>query len=176
MADVVVTQDRAAKRPKRDRVRKVADDIVTANSLATHLGCTRQNIARLTAEAVIEQRSDGCYDQSASRLRYIKHLRTPRSSRSEAEAAHDWAKAEMLQIKIMQQQRKLVLREDVNELLDTICGVVLTRLSGLPARCSRDMAVRREVERMVFEVRTEMAQACERMGDARGEPPLDQQD
>ena len=73
---------------------------MTANSLATHLGCTRQNIARLTAEAVIEQRSDGCYDQTASRLKYIKHLRMSRSSRSEADAAHVRAKAEMLQIRI----------------------------------------------------------------------------
>jgi hypothetical protein len=70
----VVTQDRATKKPKRDKVRKVADDIVTPNSLATHFGCTRQNTARLTAEAVVEQRSDGHYDQTASRLRYIKHL------------------------------------------------------------------------------------------------------
>jgi hypothetical protein len=68
----LVTQTRAAS--KRDKVRTVADDIVTANSLATHLGMTRQNVARLTAEAVIEQRSDGCYDQTASRLRYIKSL------------------------------------------------------------------------------------------------------
>jgi hypothetical protein len=30
------TQDRAPK-PKRDKVRMVADDVVTANSLATHL-------------------------------------------------------------------------------------------------------------------------------------------
>ena len=51
----VMMQERAA--PKRDKSRKVADDVVTANSLATHLGCTRQNIARLTAEAVIEQRA-----------------------------------------------------------------------------------------------------------------------
>jgi hypothetical protein len=35
---------------------------VTPNSLATHLRCTRQNIARLTAEAIIEQRADGHYD------------------------------------------------------------------------------------------------------------------
>ena len=71
-------------RPKRDKVRMVTDDIVTANSLATHLGMTRQNVARLTAEAVIEQRGDGCYDQTASRLRYIKHLRVGAS----AVAAH----------------------------------------------------------------------------------------
>ena len=153
----VMTQDRA---PKRDRVRMVADDIVTANSLATHLGCTRQNIARLTAEAVIEQRSDGCYDQTASRLRYIKHLRMPRSSRAEADAAHLRAKAQILQIKIMQQQRKLVLREDANALIDEMCGVVLTHLSGMAARCSRDMVIRREIDRVVYEVRRELAQVC----------------
>ena len=130
----VMAQDRA---PKRDRVRMVADDIVTANSLATHLGCTRQNIARLTAEAVIEQRSDGHYDQTASRLRYIKHLRTPRSSRAEADAAHVKVKTEMLQLRMMERQRKLVRREDANALIDEICGVVLTHLSGMAARCSR---------------------------------------
>ena len=172
------TQHRATKpkrQPKPDKISKVADDVVTPNSLATHLGCTRQNIARLTAEAVIEQRADGHYDQSASRLRYIKHLRSPRSSRSEADAAHVQAKAEMLQIKIAQQRRLLVRRDDVDALIDTICGVVLTHLSGLPARCAPrgDLAMRRGIERVVFEVRTEMAQACARMADERGEPPAD---
>jgi hypothetical protein len=169
-----VTTERAA--PKRDRVHRVADDIVTANSLATHLGCTRQNIARLTAEAIIEQRSDGHYDQTASRLRYIKHLRMSRSARSDADAAHVRAKAKMLQIKIMERQRKLVLREEANALIDEICGVVLTHLSGMAARCSRDMAVRRNIDAVVYQVRTELAQACTRMADERGEPPLDQQD
>jgi formate-dependent phosphoribosylglycinamide formyltransferase (GAR transformylase) len=43
----------------------VADDVVTTNSLATHLGMTRQNVAQLTAQAVRVQRSDHCYDQTA---------------------------------------------------------------------------------------------------------------
>ena len=164
----VMTQGRAAK---RDRVRMVADDIVTANSLATHLGCTRQNIARLTAEAIIEQRSDGCYDQTASRLRYIKHLRMPRSSRAEADAAHVKVKTEMLQLRVLQQKRELVRREDVDALIDEICGVVLTHLSGMGARCSRDMGVRREIDAVVHQVRTELAQACTAMADEHGEPP-----
>jgi hypothetical protein len=169
----VMAQERAAE---RDKIRMVADDVVTANSLATHLGCTRQNVARLTAEAIIEQRSDGHYDQTASRLRYIKHLRTPRSARSDADAAHVRAKAIMLQIKIMERQRKLVLREDANALIEEICGVVLTHLSGMAARCSRDMAVRRNIDAVVYQVRTELAEVCTRMADERGEPPLDQQD
>jgi hypothetical protein len=169
----VMTQERA---PKRDKTRMVADDVVTANSLATHLCCTRQNIARLTAEAVIEQRSDGHYDQTASRLRYIKHLRTPRSSRAEADAAHVKVKTEMLQLRMMERQRKLVRREDANALIDEICGIVLTHLSGMGARCSRDMVVRRNIDAVVHQIRTELAQACTRMADERGEPPLDQQD
>ena len=171
-----VQTERAPKRPKRDKVHRVADDVVTANSLATHLGCSRQNIARLTAEAIIERRADGHYDQSASRLRYIKHLRTSsRTVRSEADSQHVLAKAQMLQIKITQQQRKLVLREDANALLDEMCGIVLTHLSGMAARCSRDMTVRRNIDAVVHQVRTELAQVCTQMADERGEPPLDQQ-
>ena len=114
----VTAQERAAS--KRDKVRMVADYVVTANSLATHLGCTRQNIARLTAEAVIEQRSDGCYDQTASRLKYIKHLRSEnrRSPRTQADADHVKVKTEMLQLRLMEKQRKLVSREDANALID----------------------------------------------------------
>jgi hypothetical protein len=169
----VMTAERAAK---RDKVRMVADDIVTANSLATHLGMTRQNVARLTAEAVIEQRSDGHYDQTASRLKYIKHLRSPRSPRSEADAAHVRAKAEMLQIRIAERQRKLVRREDANALIDEMCGVVLTHLSGMSARCSRDPVIRRGIDAVVHQVRTELAQVCAKMADDAGEPPLDQQE
>ena len=169
----VVTQERAAS--KRVKVRMVADDVVTANSLATHLGCTRQNIARLTAEAIIEQRSDGHYDQTASRLRYIKHLRSEhrRSPRTEADAAHVALKTEMLQLRLLEKRRKLVRREDADALIDEICGVVLTHLFGMSARCSRDPLIRRSIDAVVHQVRTELAQVCTKLADKRGEPPLD---
>jgi len=53
--------------------------------------------------------------------------------------------------------------------------VVLTHLSSLPARCAPrdDLATRRSIERVVFEVRTEMAKVCQQMADKHGEPPLD---
>ncbi len=172
-----VQTEPAPKRAKRDRVHRVADDIVSASSLATHLGMTRQSVQWLTTEAIIERRSDGNYNQSASRLKYIKHLRSStRTARSLADSQHTAAKAEMLRIKILQQQKKLVLREDCNALLDEVCGIVLTHLSGMGARCSRDMVVRRNIDAVVHQVRTELAQVCTRMADERGEPPLDEQD
>jgi hypothetical protein len=161
---------------KRD-TRLVPDDVVTANSLATHLGCTRQNIARLVSEAIIEQRSDGCFDQSATRLKYIRHLREHHryTPRSQADAEHTKVKTAMLQLRLMEKKRELVRQDDVDALIDGICGVVLTAMSGMAARCSRDMVVRRNIDAVVFQVRTELAQVCTGMADERGEPPLDQQ-
>ena len=38
---------------------------------------------------------------------------------------------------------------------------------------SGDLATRRAIERVVFEVRTEIANICLEMADKHGEPPLD---
>ncbi len=154
-----------------------ADDIVSSNSLATHLGMTCQNVARLTAEAAIEQRSDGCYDQTASRLRYIRHLRDEhrKSPRTEAHATHVAVKTETLKRRLLERQSKLVLRADVDALIDQIAGVTLTAFVEPPARCvpRRDLAIQRSIERVVFEVRTEIANVCQQMANKHGEPALD---
>ena len=54
--------------------------------------------------------------------------------------------------------------------------MVLTALSSLPARCAPrgDLATRRNIERVVFEVRTEMAKVCQEMADKAGEPLSEQ--
>jgi hypothetical protein len=47
-------------------------------------------------------------------------------------------------------------------------------LSGLSARCGgRDLAVRRAIDKAVFEMRVEISEACTKLADERGEPPLD---
>jgi hypothetical protein len=168
------------RQPKRDRDRMVIDDVVTPNSLATHLGMTRQNVARLTSEAVLVQRSDGCYDQTASRLKYIRHLRETHrhTPRSQADAEHVKAKTEMLQLKLMEKRRELVRQTDVDALIDGIAGTVLTALSSMPAQCAPagDLATRRRLERWVFETRAEIAKTCEANADKAGQPPLDRQE
>ena len=160
--------------PKRNGAAGAAV-LVSGNALATHLGMTRQAVAWLTAQAIIERRADGRYDLDQSRLKYIAHLRSDarRSPRTQADADHVKVKTEMLQVKLMEKRRELVRRDQANTLLDTICGVVLTHLSGMAARCSRDMLVRRNIDAVVLQVRTEMAEVCTKLADEAGEPPLD---
>jgi len=76
----------------------------------------------------------------------------------------------------MERQRKLVRRDDVSELIDAMCGTVLTHLSGMAARCSRDTQVRRNIDAVMMQIRREIAAACLAKADEWNEPPLDEQD
>ena len=98
-----------------------------------------------------------------------------RSPPTEADADHVKVKTELLQLRLMEKRRELVRRADVDALIDGIAGVTLTALSSLPARCAPrgDLAIRRSIERVVFEVRTEIANVCQQKADENGEPPLD---
>jgi hypothetical protein len=160
----------------RPRSRKPAT--VSASALALHLDCTRTYIGKLEADGVIQPQGDG-FPLDQSRVAYLRYLRRERrqSPRSEADADHVKVKTEMLQLRLMEKRKELVRRSDVDALIDGIAGVVLTHLSSLPARCAPrgDLAIRRSIERVVFEVRSEIAKVCLEMADKNSEPPLEQQ-
>jgi hypothetical protein len=64
---------------------------------------------------------------------------------------------------------------DVDALIDQLCGITLTHLGGMAARCSRDMVVRRNIDAVVLQIRREIAEACSKAADECDEPPLDEQ-
>jgi hypothetical protein len=93
----------------------------------------------------------------------------------DADVAHVAAKTELLRLRLMEKKRALVRQSDVDELIDQIAGITLTHLSGMAARCSRDMVVRRNIDAAVMQIRREIAEACSKAADAADEPPLDEQ-
>jgi hypothetical protein len=152
---------------------------VSASALALHLDCSRTYIGKLETEGVIQRQGDG-FPLHQSRIAYLRYLRRERQQlpRREADATHVAVKTEMLQLRLTEKKRELVRQSDVDELIDGIAGVTLTALSSMPARCAPrgDLAIRRSIERVVFEVRTEIANVCQQMADKCGEPPLSEQD
>ena len=95
--------------------------------------------------------------------------------RREQGPTHVKVKTEMLPIRLLEKRRELVRRADVDALIDGIAGTVLTHLSGMSARCSRDVQVRRNIDAVVMQVRREIAEACSMAADECNEPPLDEQ-
>ena len=58
--------------------------------------------------------------------------------------------------------------------MEELIGLFLTGLGSMPARCGgRDLAVRRAIDKAVYDLRVEIAEACTKQADERGEPPLD---
>ena len=158
------------------RWRSAEPATVNASALALHFHRSRTHSGRLEAEGVIQRHGDG-FPLDQSRVAYLCHLRPERqqSPRSEADADLVKVKTEMLQLRLIEKRRALVRRDEVDALIDDISGVTLTALSSLPARCAQrgDPAIRRAIERVVFEVRSEIAKVCQQMADKCGEPMLD---
>ena len=171
---VTIARPPGAKPVSRPRSRK--PPTVSASALALYLDCSRTYAAKLEAEGVIPRQGDGsALDQY--RVAYLRYLRRERqqSPRSETDADHVKVKTEMLQLRLAEKKHELVRWADVDKSIDGIAGVTLTALSSLPARCAPrgDLAIRRSIERVVFEVRTEIGRACQEIADKCGEPPLD---
>ena len=177
-ATVTIDRPPVAKPVPRRRSAKPAT--VSASALAQHLDCTRTYIRKLEGEGVLHRAPDGGgFDVDASRVAYLRFLRREHrhTPRSKADAAHIEVKTQMLQLRLMEKKKELVLQSDVDELIDNICGTMLTHLSSLPAQCAPlgDLATRRRLERWVFDVRTAMSEAATREADKAGEPALNQQ-
>ena len=172
-----MTQERAA--PKHDKVRMVADDIVTANSLATHLGLH-------TAEHRAADGGSG--DRAAQRWllrpdRIAAEIHQAPALGASAVAAH----AGRRRSRQGQDRNAATAPDGKAAQAGAPGGCQCTDRRNLRRRAdasvghgrtvfSRDMLVRRNIDAVVFQVRTELAQACTRMADERGEPPLVGQD
>jgi hypothetical protein len=162
-----------AKPVSRPRARK--PESVSASTLAQHLDCSRTYIGKLEADGVIQRQGDG-FPLDPSRVAYLRYLRRERqqSPRAAADADHVKVKTEMLQVRLMEKQRELVSREAHEAMIDQMAGLVLTKLGGWPARIAgADLGLRRRAEAVLRELRTEIAEACTKLADEQGEPPLD---
>ena len=170
-----VTIDRPPVAKPVPRRRSAKPATVSASALAQHLDCSRTYISKLEAEGVIHRQGDGfLLDQN--RVAYLRYLRREKrqSPRSEADADFQRAKSELIRLRVAEKRRELMPTSEHNAFVDELAGLLLTKLSGLPARVAgADLALRRKAEAVVFELRTEIADACQRRANARNEPPLD---
>jgi hypothetical protein len=67
-----------------------------------------------------------------------------------------------------------MLASEHEAFVEMLTGTFLTGLAGFAARCGgRDLAVRRAIDKAVYDLRLEISKAASKLADQRGEPPLD---
>jgi hypothetical protein len=140
--------------------------------LAQHLDCSRTYIGKLEAEGVIQRQSDG-FPLDASRVAYLRFLRRERqrSPRSEADSAFAAAKTRLINLRIMEREREVIPMAEVTDTIDAIMGVLLAHLGSMPVLIGgNDLALRRRVEKSVFDTRVAISEAASKLADERGEP------
>ena len=139
---------------------------VGAKALAKHLDLTHPRIHQLADEMhVLERLPDGRFNLDDSRVRYIRWLRDAERRTAKSKVDRDFVKAktELIAIRVREKQRTLMPTDEAMEMMEQMIGTVLTAMSGMVPRAARlvegpaSSAIRREVERIVFDTRTSLA-------------------
>lgn len=127
------------------------------SGVAQHFGISRTATRDLELQNVIDRTAglDSC------RLAYIRHLRERHSRRNGSDSHLREARAREIEVRTAQRLGKLVRLEEFDDFVDELCGIFRTELSGLPARVTRDLMLRRAIEREITGMLHRVADVCE---------------
>jgi hypothetical protein len=159
---------------------RIAGAIVGAKQLARHLDLTHPRIRQLADEEhVLERLPSGKFNQDDCRVKYLRWLRAPerRVQKSQADNEFTQAKAELIRIRIAEKQKVLMLTDEAMEVSEKLIGTMLTAMCGMAPRVARcagnSVAVRREVDAIVYETRVSLANTFNKFAEEAEKPPLE---
>src|SRR5882672_5508744 len=126
-------------------------DIIETQVLASCWGMTAARIGQLANMGWFKPVSKGKYNWIEACSGYIKFLRDEdrRSSKSASDTRIKDAKARDIEVRTSQRLSRLIPLEVYEEMIDGIAGVVRSEFAGLAAACTRDLTLRRIIEREV---------------------------
>ncbi len=161
------------------RRRHSPDGSVNATTVGRHLDLSYQRVQQLVEENALQQLPNGRYDLNDCRLRYIRWLRDPerRSAKSKVDQDFTQAKAELIRIRIAEKQKVLMLTDEAMEVGEKLIGTMLTAMHGMAPRVARvagnSLTVRREIDAIVFETRTNLANIFNKFAEEAEQQPLE---
>ena len=154
---------------------------ISAEALGNLIGVTGRRVRQLAEEGKIPKaNAAGRYDAPT----VVRHLLAEARS-SRPEGTLEVARAKALDVKtagdalrLAERRRDLVAVDVATDALDRVLGVVVAELVGLPARMTRDPALRRKLEDEVHAARERMAAALAAASDtiATGRETTDEAD
>ena len=127
------------------------ETIIGTPILCQLLMLSRQRIDQLVKEGYIKRHDRGQYSLVNAVQGYIKFLRdeTRRQNVSAADSRVRDARAKDIEVRTAVRLSQLVPRLVYEDMIESFAGVVRSELSGMAATCSRDLAVRRTIDREI---------------------------
>jgi hypothetical protein len=138
--------------------------IATTREIVSLTGFSEVYLGRLERERVICRSGRGKWPLLATIHAIIQHLRATNRRGGAGSDALRAARAEEIRIRVAERMKDLIPVTDAAAHMDVMTGLTLTELSGLPARCTRDLALRRRIEDEVFAMRERLAKRMDEIG------------
>lgn len=144
------------------------DGLISLEQAGRLLKLTPERIRQLMKEGYIPRDKPGRVLMVAAVQGYIQFLKDTASKKTKTATDQrvQNARAAEIEMRNAERLRKLVPIDDAVASLDYLAGVVGQQLAGLPARVTRDMDLRRRVEKEVNATQEAIAKALTASADA----------
>lgn len=109
----------------------------------------------------------------AGYARFLKESASDRTTNAALTRAQD-ARAREVELRIKREERELIAQDEALLAMSMLCGIISQQLSGLPARITRDMELRRQIETETHAAQEAIATALDKLSGfvrAGGDPP-----
>ncbi|MCA1419480.1 hypothetical protein [Bradyrhizobium sp. BRP23] len=137
------------------------DRFVSVTEFAAFADYTPTYIRQLQREGSLPRGSRGMIPFIAGVRALIRFLRDSerRSSKTAADSRVRDARAREIELRNLENERRLVQVEDVNGLVDEMVGTFRSELAGLAPRVTRDLTLRRTIDRALHDILHRLADA-----------------
>lgn len=136
-------------------------DEISVSAAATLIDVSAARIRQLAADGFIEIHRRGHTSiKSVARgyARFWKEQSEKTTKTASASRATD-ARAREIELRIAERSRELIPIDDANLALDLVVGEVNKQFTGLAARITRDVGLRRKIEAELYEAKRKIAEA-----------------
>lgn len=140
-------------------------NLVPIEQAARLLEISTERIRQLQRSGHIDKASRGMVSLVSAVRGYVKFLKEAAAaqSKSAADSRVRDARAKEIEHRLAVANRELVSRDDATAAMDILVGIVRDELRGLPARTTREMALRRKLENQANGSLTRIAEALAKL-------------
>mgnify|MGYP001767213445 CR=1 FL=1 len=140
---------------------------ISATDLGNLLGISERRVRQLAAEGRIPKPSRGKFDGPACVRAVLEAARAdrPESSLDRARARAIDARAKAQELRTAREEGALFPFDDAMDIVEDLTGIFVAAIESVPARFTRDRDKRADLERVVFDVRTDVSKSMARRRD-----------
>jgi hypothetical protein len=133
--------------------------MITAEQAARLLMVTDARIRQLVASGYIPKPARNTYPLVGVVQGYIRCIKDDekRQSKSVADNGLKAARQREVEIRTAERERRLIDVAEHSDIVDEMAGMFVAGLSALPARVTKDMAMRRQIEAECDAIRNDLA-------------------